>query len=319
MSGYIDLPYPVGVSVGDVLVLHLRSEAVAEPAPSTSVAFTQLAVSGDSQRWDVIWQRVYDGSEGETIVVSGLDADAYHQAQCFAYSGADMAGTPVVVAGGEAFSGFYLDNQIIDVDAVVTTVNASVVMIGWGTFSKNIDGPGPLLISGTVDEQILLYDNETAANWTVELAVAGTAGPWQIDRDGEEPDFLGTPGGAWWTLILQPVASDPAPVLVEFSTAAMWPVDPPPGAPPERTLAGPNGETVVIGGATLEEQDALAAAQLAAWAAQTVAPDFAALVDGWLEDWDAADTSGETDLVQELIAEWIVALPVLKSLAEGTA
>lgn len=280
---------PAGGTAGDIYLLHVRSEMEDEPTVSVS-GFVPLAAGGGPYQWNYLLTRDHDGAEDPTTVVDGFD-NTFVQAQCLLIRDGD----DLELGAFATFDTDPADELTIDVAAVTTTVDDTLVLIGFATYDW-FDTGGPAVTAGVVDDQVVLYDHDSVSIWSVTQAVAGSAGPWTIDRT-LEVTALPPRGGSTWTLLVTPAST--APTIVAVTTVADFAANVgDPTQPPPQLITNPHNpsESAWIGGATLAELEANIAAQLAEWDLEAGLPDDAG---------GAFDDHVEDDIAANL--EWLAA------------
>jgi hypothetical protein len=284
-----EVTVPTSAGVGDWDLLVVRSEgATVDITVDDSNVSALTGTEGTTDNWQRIFQRPYTGDEPSVWHIDGVGI--YVQGVALVVSDADPT-TPFVVGAIENTTGNKDDAPTHTISAVTTTVDNSLVVIGYTSYAPFLDGdaatldpPDPTLFASA--------DLSTPLRiWTLAAPTAGTVGPWTVDRSVEVQNFT-TAGVVSWTVVLQPPSAGPTPTIADDLIEVGFSYE---AAPPAlRRLPGPHGEFAVIGGATQAEQDALVAAQLAAWGAESPFSDF---LDHYDTDFAAADAA-----IQRLMA-----------------
>jgi hypothetical protein len=269
-----DVPVPSGATTGDRYLLAVRCEGD-DSADLTvnDVAFTPLTGTvGEVNNWQRLWERPYDGNEPGMWHIDGV---ATRQV------GADAPGGANALVLGAA-QNTVDDNTVAPthtISAVTTTVNESLILFGYisyWAFTMDTD----VALSPATPVLLLSADDTTPVRvWTLEVAAAGTVGPWVADRS--EESGLNPYGVLSWTVVAPPSAGA-LPTIVNHVVAVGFPYVT--TQPPPRYLTGPNGEQVVIQRGTLADQNAAVAKQLAEWAAVGSVASYLAAVDGFITD-----------------------------------
>jgi hypothetical protein len=245
------VPCPSGASVGDWL-------RVGSTMPELTISgFDPIAdaQTGAEPEWDQAFQRQVTGAEPSTLVVEG--PPFYNEAQALAVTGADPT-TPFVFGAGAHVT----EETTSTIDAVVTTVDNSLIHVLWKTWGPN--DPGPVI---DPDETISWSAAEGIyRTWTVDAPTAGTYGPWTIDRSTET--FQEGGSGTWQTIVIQPAVGDPTPVIVSTTYAQDFSMG---EVVPDVVITNSyTGETQRVGGATVEERDAEITRIRAQWERQRI-------------------------------------------------
>jgi hypothetical protein len=272
----LDVPVPTGIATtGDWFLLAARCEGTVTEITVDDVGFTPLVTTtGVFNNWQRVFQRPFDGHEPTTWHVDGLEL--YGQAVVLVIRNADP-GTPFTSAVIETTTGTNVDAPTHTISAVTTTVNKSLVVIGYTSFwsftmgdDVTLSPPDPTLI-------VSADDTTPLRTWTLAVPTAGTVGPWAADRSTEAGP--NTSGVISWTVVAKP-ASTTLPSVVDHATSVAYVYAATPPSP--IYLTGPNGEQAIIQGATLAEQTAAVAAQLAVWAAAASVESYLAAIDGFI-------------------------------------
>lgn len=287
---------PTGGSSGDRFLLHVRSiGSFFETPPGLSCdGFTLVGQVGRFPLWHTWLTRDWDGGEPTQFVVEGVEYFA--QSQAMLWSGTDPT-VPFALGSDVSTMDAFDVLPVLAVDAVTTTVDASVIVVAFSSMNTN-PGPGPT-ITPTEDALLAEQNAQNGVVWSFDAATAGAYGPWDIDRDGEETFQAG--GVVVATIVVQPPTSDPAPVLVDITLGEGVEDGDTPPSYFEQTITNvhPPYQEMTIGAASQAELDAAVAAQYAVWEAE------------WQADQDA-DTGDFLDFVVDDLAhnvDWLEANP----------
>jgi hypothetical protein len=266
----LDIDVPAGGTTGDWYLVFVRSEGGASSTPAVyldDAGFSVLgAPDGAENNWVFLWGRPYDGAEPSTWHAEAVEN--YGQYAAFLIRGA-AATTPFVFGAVDFTAGSADDNPTHTITAVTTTVAQSFVLVGYDSYWPYAFGADSD-ISPAPDTVLVSADATTPMRVNyVEVATAGTVGPWTVNRSGVE---YGTNpfGVVSWTVTVKPTAADPMPTIEAQTVGFAEPYAGSPSTqPPEAVIVNPynSDQVAVIGGATQAEQDSLIDAQEAAWAA----------------------------------------------------